>query len=130
VTSRTPQDLALGWQDALLNRDASSFGALFAADAVMIDVEHRTPDGKDPRVLSGRSEIAKVAEDWFASTPTFDYEVLEVLSDRRRAAVLWRYELETASFQGVTWLRCKAGEIVEALVYFDSYGLLHGSSGR
>ena len=86
---RTPRDLALGWRDALLARDGEAFGRLFAADAVMVDVEHRTPDGRAARPLVGRPEIQAVAETWFREVGAFDYVVDEVLADPSRAAVRW-----------------------------------------
>ena len=101
-----------------------AFGALFAADGVMIDVEHRTADLVAPRPLVGREEIEAQAAVWLRSTPEFGYDVLEVLADETRAAVLWRYEVEGAAFDGVSWLSCEQGEILEARVYFDSHGLL------
>jgi uncharacterized protein (TIGR02246 family) len=127
---RSPEQLAYAWRDALLARDAPGFATLFAADGVMIDVEHRTPDRSRPRPLDGRAEIERVTVAWFESTPVFDYDVLEVIADGDRAAALWHYEVPGADgrvqLDGVSWLECSRGEIVRALVYFDSFGLLQG----
>jgi len=90
----------------------------------MIDVEHRTADLAEPRPLVGREEIEEQAAAWLESTPEFGYDVLEVLADETRAAVLWRYEVEGIELDGVSWLSCERGEIREARVYFDSHGLL------
>ena len=90
----------------------------------MIDVEHRTADLAEPRPLVGREEIEEQAAAWLRSTPEFGYDVLEVLVDEGRAAVLWRYEVEGIELDGVSWLSCERGEIREARVYFDSHGLL------
>ena len=124
LSERTPRELALAWRDALHARDAPAFGALFAEDGVMIDVEHRTADLAEPRPLVGREEIEEQAAAWLESTPEFGYDVLEVLADETRAAVLWRYEVEGIELDGVSWLSCERGEIREARVYFDSHGLL------
>jgi hypothetical protein len=116
--------------------DATAFGALFAPDAIMVDVEHRTADGREARPLRGRGEIEATARRWFAETPEFAFEVLEVLSDRTRAAARWRYAVPVAggaeplAVEGVTWLRCGGGRIEHALVLFDSHALvLAGADG-
>jgi ketosteroid isomerase-like protein len=125
---RTPRDLALGWRDALLARDADAFGRLFAVDAVMVDVEHRTPDGRAARPLVGRPEIEAVAEAWFREVGAFDYVVDEVLADGERAAVRWTYRVTAGAtpveLEGVSWLACRDGEIVRADVHFDVHALL------
>jgi len=90
----------------------------------MIDVEHRTEDLSGPRPLVGREEIEAQAAAWLRSTPEFAYDIVEVLADDVRAAVLWRYEVEGVELDGVSWLSCGRGEIHEARVYFDSHGLL------
>jgi len=90
----------------------------------MIDVEHRTEDLAEPRPLVGREEIEAQAAAWLRSTPEFAYDIVEVLADDVRAAVLWRYEVEGAELEGVSWLSCRRGKIYEARVYFDSHGLL------
>jgi hypothetical protein len=124
---RTPEELAYGWRDALFGRDHVAFGNLFAADGVMLDVEHRTADGSGPRPLEGRAAIEAMAREWLAVVPEFEYDVLEVLADATRAAARWRYAVQGREFDGVSWLDCRDGEIVRALVLFDSYGLLaHG----
>ena len=92
----------------------------------MVDVEHRTADLSEPRPLVGRAEIEALAAAWLESTPSFGYDVLEVLADETRAAVLWHYGVEGVELEGVSWLECERGEIREARVYFDSYGLLRG----
>jgi hypothetical protein len=127
--ARTPRDLALRWRDALLARDAVAFGLLFASDAVMVDVEHRTPDGAAARPLIGRVEIQAVAETWLRDTGPFDYVVDDVLADDERAAVRWTYRVELADgrspkLEGLSWLVCRDGEIVRADVVFDVHALL------
>ena len=122
----TPSELAYAWRDALLARDAAGFARLFAPDGVMLDVEHRTPDLEDVRPLRGRADIEATTRAWLAETPEFEYEVLEVLSDSTSAAKRWRYAVGGVEVEGVTWLRCAGGEIVEALALFDSYRLLRG----
>ena len=121
--ARSPRQLAYGWQDALRARDAAAFGELFARDGVMLDVEHRTADGAAARPLCGRAEIARVAAAWFADTPVFEYDVLDVLADGTRAAKRWRYRVGEAEVEGVTWLACAAGRIERALVVFDATAL-------
>jgi uncharacterized protein (TIGR02246 family) len=124
--NRTPAQLALGWRDALLARDAAAFAQLFAPEGVMVDVEHRTADLTEARPLEGRREIEATARAWLEQTPAFDYKVLAILADSDRAAIRWRYSLPTPEFEleGQTWLTCEAGEIVEARVDFDSFQLL------
>ena len=61
--------------------------------------------------------------DWLAATPAFEYEVVDVVGDDRRAAKRWRYVVGPADVEGVTWLDCRDGEIVRALVLFDIAGL-------
>lgn len=95
----------------------------------MVDVEHRTADGRAARPLRGRPEIEATARRWLAETPEFAFEVLDVLSDGARAAARWRYVVPTASaeplaVEGVTWLRCAGGRIEHALVLFDSHALI------
>lgn len=116
---RTPIELAHGWREALVGRDAEAYAGLFADDAEFVDVEHRTPDGSAPRVVRGRAAIRAVCDQWLATTPVFDYVVLDVVGDDRRAAKRWRYAVGSADVEGVTWLDCRDGEIVRALVLFD-----------
>ena len=121
---RAPTALAYAWRDALNARDADAFGRLFGVAAEFVDVEHRTPDGQAPRVLRGRDEIVAVAVDWFARTPAFRYEILDVVGDERRAAKRWRYVVGAIDVEGVTWLDCEGGRIQRALVLFDAVPLL------
>jgi ketosteroid isomerase-like protein len=126
---RTPRDLAHAWRDALMARDAEAFGRLFAADAVMVDVEHRAPDGRAARPLVGRDEIQAVAARWLRETGPFAYEVDDVLADERRAAVRWTYRVDvqpgrSLTLEGLSWLECGDGEIVRADVMFDVHALL------
>jgi hypothetical protein len=126
---RTPRELAHAWRDALVARDAEAFGRLFAADAVMVDVEHRTADGRAARALVGREEIEAVAARWLRETGPFSYEVDDVLADDARAAVRWTYRVEvppgrSLTLEGLSWLECRAGEIVRADVVFDVHALL------
>ena len=120
---RTPTELAHGWRDALVGRDPDAFAGLFAESAEFIDVEHRPADGSAPREILGRAAIRAVCEAWLATTPTFGYEVLDAVGDDRRAAKRWRYTVAAADVEGVTWLDCRDGEIVRALVLFDVAGL-------
>ena len=120
---RTPTELAHGWREALVGRDPDAFAGLFAEDAEFLDVEHRTPDGSAPRAIAGRAAIRVVCEDWLAAIPAFEYEVVDVVGDDRRAAKRWRYVVGPADVEGVTWLDCRDGEIVRALVLFDIAGL-------
>ena len=130
MSERRPGELAWGWRDALLCRDAAAFAGLFAPDGVMIDVEYRTDDLSRTRPLRGRAAIEAESRAWFASTPVFDYQIRKVLCDERSAAKLWRYTVpgiaEELVIDGVTWLTCARGEIQQALVYFDSHALLRG----
>lgn len=125
---RTPQELALGWRDTLVARDARAFGELFADDALFVDVEHRTPDLLEARQIRGRAEIEALTVGWFESTPAFSFEVVRVLADRDSGAFLWTYEVPAdrgpVAVDGVTWLSCSNGLVNEARVYFDSYKLL------
>ena len=105
-----------------------AFGGLFAVTGVMIDVEHRTHDLGDVRPLEGRVEIEATARGWFDQTPSFEYEIVDLLADATRAVKLWRYAVpigaDRREFDGITWLSCSNGEILEARVYFDSYRLV------
>jgi len=126
-----PESLAHGWRDALMERNAPVFGALFAEDALFVDVEHRTPDLREAREIRGRAEIEALTRGWFESTPAFSFEIIRVLSDGNSAAFLWTYEVPTVeqepvAVDGVTWLSCAGGMIQDARVYFDSYKLLTG----
>ena len=127
---RTPAELARAWRDALVDRDAEAFAGLFAEDALFVDVEHRTGDLASVRPITGRVAIAELTRGWLAETPEFAYEVAQVLADGDSAAVRWRYRVRGASsaldLDGVSWLRCAHGEILEARVYFDSLGLYRG----
>lgn len=125
---RTPRELALGWREALVSRDARAFAGLFAPDGVMLDVEHRTADLEDARTIAGRAAIEALAEEWLGDTPAFEFHILDLLADASTAAYRWRYEVapadDGAEFVGLTWLRCDEGHIRDALVCFDSYRLL------
>lgn len=128
VAPRTPRDLALGWREALVARDAVAFARLFAPDGAMVDVEHRTADLEDARPIVGRDAIEALAKAWLDDTPAFEFDVLGLLADASTAAYRWRYRLpadgEHAEFAGITWLTCGDGHIRDALVCFDSYRLL------
>jgi SnoaL-like domain len=128
MTPLTPRALALEWGDALRARDAERFARMFAPDGVLLDVEHRTEDHTRAKPVIGRTAIEATTRAWFASTPDFAYEVLDVLAGRDQAAVLWRYAIlnraSPLSLDGVTWLVCRAGSIERALVFFDSHELL------
>jgi uncharacterized protein (TIGR02246 family) len=126
MRERTPAELAHAWRDALLARDAEAFAGLFAQDAVFIDVEHRTADLASVRPITGRAAIGELTRGWLAETPQFEYDVAEVIAEGESAAVRWRYAVEGIELDGVSWLRCAGGEIVEARVYFDSLGLYRG----
>jgi hypothetical protein len=63
---------------------------------------------------------------WLAATPSFEYDVVDVLSDETRGAVRWRYRVDDLDLEGITWLTCKGGEIADARVYFDSLALYRG----
>lgn len=125
---RTPRELALGWREALVRRDARAFAGLFAPDAAMVDVEHRTDDLEDARTIAGRASIQALAEEWLGATPAFEFDILDLLADASTAAYRWRYEVAAdgggAAFIGLTWITCDAGHIRDALVCFDSYRLL------
>lgn len=133
MPERTPAELAHAWRDALLHRDADAFAGLFAEDARFVDVEHRTPDLGAARPVAGREAIREVARRWLGEAGAFEYDVVEVLSDGASAAVRWRYRVPGVSggieLDGVSWLRCVAGEIAEAHVWFDSLALFR-SLGR
>jgi uncharacterized protein (TIGR02246 family) len=120
----SPRDLAERWRAALLARDADAFAALFAPDGVMLDVEHRTQDERRARPLEGREMIRAVTAEWFARTPAFSYDLIDVLADDRSAAVRWRYVVEGFEVEGVSWLECQGGRIQRAFVYFDSHEFL------
>jgi ketosteroid isomerase-like protein len=130
VEMRGPRELALEWRDALEARDADRFGRLFASDAVMVDVEHRTPDGRQARPLRGREEIERVTRAWCISTGDFDYVVNDVIEDGDRGAARWTYEWEVGArrreVEGLTWLDCRDGHIVRATVCFDTLALVEG----
>ncbi len=121
-----PRALAYGWRDALVGRDAEAFAALFAPDALFVDVEHRTEDLGAVRPLRGREEIRAMCVAWLAETPSFEYEVEQVLAAGRAAAVRWRYRVEGLDLPGVSWLTVRDGAIAEAFVVFDSLGLYRG----
>jgi hypothetical protein len=99
----------------------------------MVDVEHRTDDLDDVRPLRGRADIEATTRRWFADTPEFGYEILDVLESDRAAAKRWLYRVPGAAgsveVEGVTWLDCEAGEIREARVLFDSLRFF-ADSGR
>lgn len=120
----TPRDLAEGWRHALLARDADAFAALFAPEGVMLDVEHRTPDGLAARPLEGRETIRAVTAEWFERTPAFSYDIVGILADARSAAVRWRYVVDGLEVEGVSWIECEDGSIRRAFVYFDSHAFL------
>ena len=119
-----PRGLAEGWRTALLARDADAFAALFAPEAVMLDVEHRTEDERYARPLEGRETIRAVTAAWFAQTPAFSYDIIDVLADSRSAAVRWSYVVDGFELEGVSWLECEDGRIQRAFVYFDSHEFL------
>jgi hypothetical protein len=128
ISAASPNTLALGWRQALVNRRAGEFAGLFAEDALFVDVEHRTPDLREPRPIRGRAEIEAVTRSWFDTTPSFRFDIVRVLSDSTAAAFLWQYEVPAVegplAVDGVTWLSCASGLIDEAHVHFDSYRLL------
>jgi hypothetical protein len=107
-----------------MDRDAPAFATLFAPDGVLLDVEHRTPDGAAARPIVGRAALEALTRDWLASTPEFRYDVLAVVGDERRAAKRWRYAIGGLEVEGLTWLDCSDGAIDRALVLFDSYAFL------
>ena len=78
------------------------------------------------RPIVGRTAIEAMARDWLEQTPEFEYEVDEVLSAGSTAAVRWRYRVSGLDLDGVSWLRCADGEILDARVFFDSLGLYRG----
>ena len=129
-TSRSPEQLARGWHQALVDRDAGAFAALFALDGVMIDVEHRTADLRRARPIRGRAAIEELTIGWLRGTPRFEFDISGVLADECTAAYRWSYEVPGASdavaVEGITWLACADGLISEALVCFDSYALMEG----
>jgi predicted ester cyclase len=128
--SRSAEQLARGWRDALVDRDAAAFARLFAVDGVMIDVEHRTADLRQARPIRGRAAIEELTAGWLRDTPEFRFEIERLLADDATVAYRWSYEVDgdadVAAVEGITWLVCAGGEISEALVCFDSYALMHG----
>ncbi len=118
--------LAHAWRSALTDRDHARFGSLFAENAVFVDVEHRTEGLTSVRPLVGRAAIEDMCRSWLEATPAFEYEVVDVLSTDTTGAVRWRYRVEDLDLEGVSWLTCSHGEIVDARVYFDSLGLYRG----
>jgi uncharacterized protein (TIGR02246 family) len=128
--SRSAEQLAHGWRDALVERDARAFAALFAPDGVMIDVEHRTADLRRVRPIRGRAAIEELTAGWLRETPRFQFEITGVLADDSAAAYRWSYEVmgltDAVAVEGITWLACADGMISEALVCFDSYALMEG----
>ena len=126
MSERSPAELAYAWRDALVGRDAPGFAALFAEDALFVDVEHRTPDLATVRPIEGRAAIEATCRRWLAETPEFSYEVEGVLSGAGTAAARWRYSVAGLELDGVSWLLCVGGVIREARVYFDSLGLYRG----
>jgi hypothetical protein len=128
--SRSPEQLARGWRDALLDRDAGAFAALFAPGGVMVDVEHRTADLRHARPIRGRAAIEQLTVEWLRDTPRFRFEITGVLADASTAAYRWSYEVtgraDAVAVDGITWLACAEGMISEALVCFDSYALVQG----
>ena len=125
---RSPEQLARAWCVALTRRDADAFAELFAADATLVDVEHRTPDLGEARPIRGRHAIRQLTIDWLEQTPAFEFDVTSLLADGDQVAYRWRYGVGVETdvrLDGITWLSCRAGEIREALVVFDSYRLLH-----
>jgi SnoaL-like domain len=127
---RSPEELACGWRSALVDRDAGAFAALFAPEGVMVDVEHRTADLSRARPIRGRTAIEELAVGWLRRTPVFQFEITGLLADASTAAYRWRYEVpgatDAVALEGITWLACADGMITEALVCFDSYGLMQG----
>jgi hypothetical protein len=130
ATSRSPEQLARGWHQALVDRDAGAFAALFAPDGVMIDVEHRTADLRRARPIRGRAAIEELTVGWLRGTPLFEFEISGVLADECTAAYRWSYGVpgteDAVAVEGITWLACAHGMISEALVCFDSYALMEG----
>ena len=127
---RSPEQLARGWRSALVDRDAGAFAALFAPEGVMVDVELRTADLTQARPICGRTAIQELAVGWLRETPVFQFEITGLLADASTAAYRWSYEVPGATdavvLEGITWLACADGMITEALVCFDSYGLMQG----
>ena len=128
--ARSPEQLARGWRDALVERDAGAFACLFAPDGVMVDVEHRTPDLLKARPIRGRAAIEELTVGWLRDTPSFEFEITGLLADQATAAYRWTYEVpgakDSVAVDGITWLTCADGLIAEALVCFDSYALMQG----
>ena len=91
-----------------------------------MDVEHRSDDLAAVRPLVGRAAIEEMCRSWLAETPSFEYDVLDVVATGKTAAVRWRYRVEGLDLEGVSWLTCERGEIVDARVFFDSLGLYRG----
>jgi hypothetical protein len=125
---RSPEQLARGWRDALVDRDAVAFAGLFAPDGVMTDVEHRTADLRQARPIQGRAAIEELTVGWLRGTPAFQFEITGLLADDSTTAYRWTYEvpgaIDAVAVEGITWLVCEGGKISEALVCFDSYALM------
>ncbi len=128
--ARSPEQLARGWREALVERDAGAFAGLFAVDGVMLDVEHRTADLLAARPIRGRAAIEELTVGWLRDTPSFAFEITGLLADEATAAYRWTYEVpgaeDSVAVEGITWLTCADGLIGEALVCFDSYALMRG----
>lgn len=128
--TRSPEQLARGWHAALVGGDPVAFAELFAPDGVMVDVEHRTPDLREARPIRGREAIHELAVGWLRDTPEFRFDITGLLADATTAAYRWIYEVpgvtDVVAVEGITWLTCADGMIRQALVCFDSYGLMEG----
>jgi uncharacterized protein (TIGR02246 family) len=124
MSPRSAEDLVLEWREALLARDAPRFAAMFAPDGTLFDVEHPTLVGSRARPVVGREEIERVTTDWLEATPSFKYEIVDVIPGGDRAAARWRYRVDAIELDGLTWLSCRNGSILLALVLFDSRVLL------
>jgi len=96
----------------------------------MIDVEHRTADLREACPIAGRTAIEQLAIRWLSATPAFQFEITGLLADDSTVAYRWSYDVPgeagSVALQGITWMTCNDGTISEALVCFDSYGLMHG----
>jgi hypothetical protein len=126
--TRSPEQLALGWRAALVDRDPRAFCELFSPEGVMVDVEHRTADLRRARPIGGRAAIEELTVGWLRDTPSFRFEITGLLADSSTAAYRWTYEVagatDAVAVEGITWLACVDGMIEEALVCFDSYALM------